>query len=164
MPGHLNWNTENHFHTQYTHLHKDRKWVFFFFSCSCPLASWAQLPASACVCLCVYQCVSAWLPAGASADPDSQISCTTGCATKQTHSFLLEEKRWLAHGSSRKLSQTWWFRGAGCHWATGLWLAFLLTAPPWGNFRQSDRDRPACQFTSCWYSQLKTHPTYHITS
>lgn len=42
---------------------------------------------SMCVCLRVCECVSVCLQAGASADLDSQISCTVGCA--QTDIFCL---------------------------------------------------------------------------
>lgn len=56
MPGHLNWNTENHLCTQHTHLHTAQRQEVRF-CCSSPLASWAQLPAS--VCVCVFLCVCA---------------------------------------------------------------------------------------------------------
>ncbi len=107
MPGHWNYNAENHLPTHtLTHYTKARGEDFAV------LVLWLHEPNyqfqcvfSLCVCVCVCECVCACLQAGASADPDSQISCTAGCATNR-HTLSWSRRDDWPRGSSRKLSQT----------------------------------------------------------
>lgn len=154
MPGHLNCNTEKplaHSHTYTPHKDGGGGGILLFLSLDfmSPIISF-KVCLSIRVCLCVGvsagRCVSRPWP--------SDFMHHRLCH-KQTYS-VLELKRWLARRSSRKLSQTWCFRGTNCEWATGHQLPYLLTSPPCSNLKQSCRDCPACQFRSRWHIEIET--------